>query len=116
LEDSSNLISTIIRTTPIAPKPTPIAPEPTPIAPEPTPTNIPAPTTPPSNDHVPAPTPHLRPSPPPVVSTHPMVTRSCAWITRPNPKYAGHVSTVSPLHRLYKDAFNDPNWRNAMYD
>ncbi|GJU80105.1 ribonuclease H-like domain-containing protein [Tanacetum coccineum] len=37
-------------------------------------------------------------------------------ITRPNPRYAGHVSTISPLPRSYKEAFNDPNWRNAMFD
>ncbi|GJZ93314.1 ribonuclease H-like domain-containing protein [Tanacetum coccineum] len=34
----------------------------------------------------------------------------------PHPRYAGHVSTISPLPRSYKEAFNDPNWRNAMFD
>ncbi|GKE36759.1 ribonuclease H-like domain-containing protein, partial [Tanacetum coccineum] len=27
-----------------------------------------------------------------------------------------HVSSVSPLPKSYKDAFNDPNWKNAMTD
>nr|GEX10446.1 hypothetical protein [Tanacetum cinerariifolium] len=36
--------------------------------------------------------------------------------TRPNPRYAGHVSTISPLPWSYKEAFNEPNWRNAMFD
>nr|GEW19944.1 ribonuclease H-like domain-containing protein [Tanacetum cinerariifolium] len=45
-----------------------------------------------------------------------MVTRSRVETTRPNPCYAGHVSTISPLPRSYKEAFNDPNWRNAMFD
>ncbi|GJW70281.1 ribonuclease H-like domain-containing protein [Tanacetum coccineum] len=45
-----------------------------------------------------------------------MVTRSRVGTTRPNPRYAGHVSTISPLPRSYKEAFNDHNWRNAMYD
>ncbi|GJU28662.1 ribonuclease H-like domain-containing protein [Tanacetum coccineum] len=27
-----------------------------------------------------------------------------------------YVSTISPLPRSYKEAFNDPNWRNAMFD
>nr|GFA60942.1 hypothetical protein [Tanacetum cinerariifolium] len=45
-----------------------------------------------------------------------MVTRSRVGTTRPNPRYASHVSTISPLPRSYKEAFNDPNWRNAMFD
>nr|GEW09257.1 ribonuclease H-like domain-containing protein [Tanacetum cinerariifolium] len=45
-----------------------------------------------------------------------MVTRFRVRTTRHNPRYAGHVSTISPLHRSYKEAFNDPNWRNAMFD
>nr|GEV21254.1 ribonuclease H-like domain-containing protein [Tanacetum cinerariifolium] len=45
-----------------------------------------------------------------------MVTRSRVETTRPNPRYAGYVSTISPLPRSYKEAFNDPNWRNAMFD
>nr|GEZ04670.1 hypothetical protein [Tanacetum cinerariifolium] len=49
-------------------------------------------------------------------SIHPMVTRSRVVTTRPNPRYACHVSTIPPLPRSYKEAFNDPNWRNAMFD
>nr|GEV12655.1 ribonuclease H-like domain-containing protein [Tanacetum cinerariifolium] len=45
-----------------------------------------------------------------------MVTRSRVGTTPPNPRYAGHVSTIFPLPRSYKEAFNDPNWRNAMFD
>nr|GEX56333.1 ribonuclease H-like domain-containing protein [Tanacetum cinerariifolium] len=62
-------------------------------------------------EHVPAPT-----NDSPTVSIHPMVTRSRVGTTRPNPRYAGHVSTISPLPRSYKEAFNDPNWKNAMFD
>nr|GEW53932.1 ribonuclease H-like domain-containing protein [Tanacetum cinerariifolium] len=45
-----------------------------------------------------------------------MVTCSRVETTRPNPLYAGDVSTISPLPRSYKEAFIDPNWRNAMFD
>nr|GEX64937.1 ribonuclease H-like domain-containing protein [Tanacetum cinerariifolium] len=45
-----------------------------------------------------------------------MVTRSRVGTTRPNPRYAGHVSIISPLPRSYKEALNDLNWRNAMFD
>nr|GEU70832.1 hypothetical protein [Tanacetum cinerariifolium] len=45
-----------------------------------------------------------------------MATRSRVETTRPNPRYAGRVSTISPLPWSYKEAFNDPNWRNAMFD
>nr|GFC67411.1 ribonuclease H-like domain-containing protein [Tanacetum cinerariifolium] len=45
-----------------------------------------------------------------------MVTHSCVRTTRPNPRYAGHVSTISPLPQSYKEAFNDLNWQNAMFD
>nr|GEY45719.1 hypothetical protein [Tanacetum cinerariifolium] len=50
------------------------------------------------------------------MSIHPMVTRSRVRSTRPNPYYAGHVSTISPLPRSYKEAFNDPNLQNAMFN
>ncbi|GKC43607.1 ribonuclease H-like domain-containing protein [Tanacetum coccineum] len=62
-------------------------------------------------EHAPAPTNDL-----PTVSIHPMVTHSRVGTTRPNPRYVSHVSTISPLPRSYKEAFNDPNWRNAMFD
>nr|GEX89065.1 ribonuclease H-like domain-containing protein [Tanacetum cinerariifolium] len=45
-----------------------------------------------------------------------MVTRSRVGTTRPNPRYVGHVSTISPLPRSYKEVFNYSNWRNAMFD
>nr|GEZ78229.1 ribonuclease H-like domain-containing protein [Tanacetum cinerariifolium] len=45
-----------------------------------------------------------------------MVIRSRVETTHPNPRYAGHVSTISPLPWSYKESFNDPNWRNAMFD
>ncbi|GJX88242.1 putative nucleotidyltransferase, ribonuclease H [Tanacetum coccineum] len=49
------------------------------------------------------------------VPIHPMdPKRSRVGTTRPNPRYAGHVSTISPLPRSYKEAFNDPNWQNAI--
>nr|GEZ12340.1 ribonuclease H-like domain-containing protein [Tanacetum cinerariifolium] len=81
LDDSTDLISTIICTSPITPVPTPV-----------------------HTPQVDVPTPHTPPTPPlpPTPQT-----------TRPNPRYAGHVSTISPLHQSYKEAFNDPNWRNA---
>nr|GEU94278.1 ribonuclease H-like domain-containing protein [Tanacetum cinerariifolium] len=85
LDDSTDLISIIIRTAPITPVPAPVH---TPQV------DVPTPPTPPTP--LPPPTPH---------ST-----------TRPNPHYAGHVSTISPLPRSYKEAFNDPNWQNAMFD
>ncbi|GKB22141.1 ribonuclease H-like domain-containing protein, partial [Tanacetum coccineum] len=124
-EPSSDLISTIIRTTPITPSPDP-TPTPTadipstpipPTPPSPPPSHTPQsePSNVPTPQHIPEPT--IAPANnPPTVSNHPMVTRSRVGTTRPNPRYAGHVSTISPLPRSYKEAFNDPNWRNAMYD
>nr|GEX11739.1 ribonuclease H-like domain-containing protein [Tanacetum cinerariifolium] len=88
LDDSTDLISTIICTAPITPVPAPVH---TPQV------DVPTPPTPP--------TPHTPPPPHTPQST-----------TRPNPHYAGHVSTISPLPRSYKEAFNDPNWQNAMFD
>ncbi|GKA91579.1 ribonuclease H-like domain-containing protein [Tanacetum coccineum] len=110
LDDSTDLISTIIRTAPITPIPAPVH---TPLVDVPTPPTPPTPQFVPQiiPEHVPAPT-----NDPPTVSIHPMVTRSRVGTTRPNPHYVGHVSTISPLPRSYKEAFNDPNWRNAMFD
>nr|GEV25062.1 ribonuclease H-like domain-containing protein [Tanacetum cinerariifolium] len=81
LDDSTDLISTIIRTAPITPVLAPV---------HTSQVDIPTPPTPP---------------PPPTPQT-----------TRHNPRYAGHVSTISPLPRSYKEAFNDPNWRNTMFN
>ncbi|GKA38513.1 ribonuclease H-like domain-containing protein [Tanacetum coccineum] len=108
LDDSTDLISIIIRTAPITPV---LAPVHTPLVDVPTPPTPPTSLTPP-----PPPTPHSvtqiilehAPAPtndPPTVSIHPMVTRSHVGTTRPNPRYAGHVSTISPLPRSYKEAF-----------
>ncbi|GKG19081.1 ribonuclease H-like domain-containing protein, partial [Tanacetum coccineum] len=79
----------------------------------------PTPPPPPTPQSVPQIVPEHAPAPtndPPTVSIHPMVTRSRVGTTRPNPRYAGHVSTISPLPQSYKESFNDPNWRNAMFD
>ncbi|GKD18155.1 ribonuclease H-like domain-containing protein [Tanacetum coccineum] len=79
----------------------------------------PTPPPPPTPQSVPQIVPEHAPAPtndPPTVSIHPMVTHSRVETTRPNPCYAGHVSTIFPLPRSYKEAFNDPNWRNAMFD
>nr|GEU92116.1 ribonuclease H-like domain-containing protein [Tanacetum cinerariifolium] len=99
LYDSTDLMSIIIRTAPITPVPAPVHTPQVDSVPQIVPEHAPAST----NDS-------------PTVSIHPMVTRSRVGTTRPNPRYAGHVSTSSPLPRSYKEAFNDPNWRNAMFD
>ncbi|GKC41301.1 ribonuclease H-like domain-containing protein [Tanacetum coccineum] len=49
-------------------------------------------------------------------STYSMVTRSRAGVTKPNPKYHCHVSTISPIPKSYNAAFTDPNWQSAMLD
>nr|GEX79768.1 ribonuclease H-like domain-containing protein [Tanacetum cinerariifolium] len=122
LDDSTDLISTVIRTAPITPVPKPVhTPQvdvPTPPTPH-TPPTPPTPPPPPMPQSVPQIIPEHASAPTnesPTVSIHPMVTRSCVETTRPNPRYAGHMSTISPIPRSYKEAFNDPNWRNAMFD
>ncbi|GJU76683.1 ribonuclease H-like domain-containing protein [Tanacetum coccineum] len=116
LDDFTDLISTIIHTAPITPVPAPVhtllVDVPTPPTP-PTPPPLPTPQSVPQivPEHAPALT-----NDPLTVSIYPMVTRSRIGTTHPNPRYAGHVSTISPLPRSYKEAFNDPNWRNAMFD
>ncbi|GJY06283.1 ribonuclease H-like domain-containing protein [Tanacetum coccineum] len=45
-----------------------------------------------------------------------MVTRFCVGTNRPTKHLNLHVSSVSPLPKSYCDAFNDPNWQNAMPD
>nr|GEV26335.1 ribonuclease H-like domain-containing protein [Tanacetum cinerariifolium] len=116
LDDSTDLISIIIRTAPITPVSAPVH---TPQVDVPTPPTPPIPPPPPTPQSVPQIIPEHTPAPTndsPTVSIHPMVTRSRVGTTRPNPCYAGYVSTISPLPRSYKEAFNDPNWRNAMFD
>ncbi|GJV82826.1 ribonuclease H-like domain-containing protein [Tanacetum coccineum] len=99
LDDSTDLISTIIRTAPITHVPALVH---TPLVDVPTPPTPPTPPSPPTPQSVPQIVPEHAPSPPndpPTVSIHPMVTRSRVGTTRPNPRYAGHVSTISPLPR-----------------
>ncbi|GJY78084.1 ribonuclease H-like domain-containing protein [Tanacetum coccineum] len=45
-----------------------------------------------------------------------MVTRYRVGDYSSNPRLRGHVSTILSLLSLYKEAFNDPNWRNAMFN
>ncbi|GJW48140.1 ribonuclease H-like domain-containing protein [Tanacetum coccineum] len=58
-------------------------------------------------------TPIVKPNP---VSVHLMVTCFCFGTNRPTEHLNLHVSTISPLPKSYPDAFNDPNWQNAMND
>ncbi|GJX24792.1 ribonuclease H-like domain-containing protein [Tanacetum coccineum] len=50
------------------------------------------------------------------VLVHPMVTRFRIGSNRPPECLNLHVSSISPLPKSYVDAFNDPNWQNAMND
>ncbi|GJW57992.1 ribonuclease H-like domain-containing protein [Tanacetum coccineum] len=45
-----------------------------------------------------------------------MVTRFRIGTNYPIERLNLHVSSVSPLPKSYRDAFNDPNWQNAMHD
>ncbi|GJS02720.1 ribonuclease H-like domain-containing protein [Tanacetum coccineum] len=45
-----------------------------------------------------------------------MVMRFRVGTNRPTERLNLHVSSVSPLAKSYRDAFNDPNWQNAMHD
>ncbi|GJS59190.1 ribonuclease H-like domain-containing protein [Tanacetum coccineum] len=49
-------------------------------------------------------------------SVHPKVTRFRFGTNRPIERLNLHVSSISPLPKSYRDAFNDPNWQNAMRD
>nr|GEU70375.1 ribonuclease H-like domain-containing protein [Tanacetum cinerariifolium] len=114
LDDSTDLISTIIRTAPITPVPAPVH---TLQVDVPTPATPPTPPPPPTPQFVPQIVPEHALAPindSPTMSIHPMVTRSRVETTHPNPRYAGHVSTISPLPRSYKEAFNDPNCDLSM--
>nr|GEU82270.1 hypothetical protein [Tanacetum cinerariifolium] len=68
-----------------------------------------------SHQHAPAiiQNPSVNPNSDPV---HPMVTRFRVRTNRPTERLNLHVSSVSPLPKSYRDAFNDPNWQNAMRD
>ncbi|GJZ03537.1 ribonuclease H-like domain-containing protein [Tanacetum coccineum] len=45
-----------------------------------------------------------------------MVIRFRVGINRHTQRLTLHVSSISPLPKLYVDVFNDPNWQNAMND
>nr|GFB40435.1 ribonuclease H-like domain-containing protein [Tanacetum cinerariifolium] len=45
-----------------------------------------------------------------------MVTRFHFGTNRPTEHLNLHVSSVFPLPKSYRDALNDPNWKNAMND
>ncbi|GKB82874.1 ribonuclease H-like domain-containing protein [Tanacetum coccineum] len=45
-----------------------------------------------------------------------MVTRFRVGTNRPVERLTLHVSSVSPLHISYREAFNDVNWHSAMRD
>ncbi|GKC04657.1 ribonuclease H-like domain-containing protein, partial [Tanacetum coccineum] len=60
---------------------------------------------------------HTIPNPP--TRTHPMVTRAQVGTVKPNPRFHGHTSHISPISPIPKSpsvALSDPNWRDAMYD
>ncbi|GJX25541.1 ribonuclease H-like domain-containing protein [Tanacetum coccineum] len=50
------------------------------------------------------------------MSIHPLVPRYRVGTYSSYTRSEGHVSTFSPYLGLIKEAFNDPNWRNAMFD
>ncbi|GJX57891.1 ribonuclease H-like domain-containing protein [Tanacetum coccineum] len=58
------------------------------------------------------PDPPTNPNP---VSTHSMAIRYRVGSNYPPDRVTLHVSSISPLPKSYRDAFNDPNWQNAMY-
>ncbi|GJX07003.1 ribonuclease H-like domain-containing protein [Tanacetum coccineum] len=58
------------------------------------------------------PTPAQNPQP----QTHPMITRSQVGTFKPNPRFHGHTSHISPLPKSPSVALSDPHWRDAMYD
>ncbi|GKD98326.1 ribonuclease H-like domain-containing protein [Tanacetum coccineum] len=61
------------------------------------------------------PDPILPPNPNPL-SIHHMVTCFRVGTNRPPERLTLHVSSVSYVPKSYRDAFNDPNWQNAMCD
>ncbi|GKB64628.1 ribonuclease H-like domain-containing protein, partial [Tanacetum coccineum] len=50
------------------------------------------------------------------VSVHPMVICFRVRKNGSSNRLTLHVSSISPLPKSYVDAFNDPNWHNAMND
>ncbi|GKC68757.1 ribonuclease H-like domain-containing protein [Tanacetum coccineum] len=79
------------------------------------PTTVSHQTTTVSDQHVPAiiQNPPINPNPD---SVHHMVMRFLVGTNHPTERLNLHVSSVSPLVKSYRDAFNDPNWQNAMRD
>ncbi|GJR36131.1 ribonuclease H-like domain-containing protein [Tanacetum coccineum] len=45
-----------------------------------------------------------------------MVTWYRVGSNKPTKKFTFHVTPISPLPKSYRDAFNDPNWQNAVHD
>ncbi|GKC21765.1 ribonuclease H-like domain-containing protein [Tanacetum coccineum] len=45
-----------------------------------------------------------------------MITRSQVGTFKPNPRFHGHTSHISPLPKSPSVALSDPHWRDAMYD
>nr|GEY08298.1 RNA-directed DNA polymerase, eukaryota, reverse transcriptase zinc-binding domain protein [Tanacetum cinerariifolium] len=95
-------------------QPSPVA-QHTPVQLQFSPTTIPHQTIKVSDQHAPAivKNPLVNPSPD---SVHFMVTRFRVRTNRPTEHFNLHVSSVSSLPKSYRDAFNDPNWQNAMRD
>ncbi|GJZ19653.1 putative ribonuclease H-like domain-containing protein [Tanacetum coccineum] len=48
--------------------------------------------------------------------THPMITRAQVGTFKPNPRFHGHTTHISPLPKSPAIALSDANWRDAMYD
>ncbi|GKE90285.1 ribonuclease H-like domain-containing protein, partial [Tanacetum coccineum] len=85
-----------------------------PVAQQQMPAQTPTSATPPSATQSPIiPNPPQNPNP---VSIHPMVTCYRVGSNRPTQHLIIHVSSVSPLPKSYREAFNDTNWQNAMRD
>ncbi|GJS54483.1 ribonuclease H-like domain-containing protein [Tanacetum coccineum] len=49
------------------------------------------------------------------IRTHPMVTRAQVGTFKPNPRFHGYTSHISPLPKSPIVALSDSNWRDAMY-
>ncbi|GKC67351.1 ribonuclease H-like domain-containing protein [Tanacetum coccineum] len=62
---------------------------------------------------IPEPPPNTNPNP---VSVYLMVTCFRVGTNHPTKRLNLHVSSISLLPKSYRDAFNDPNWQNAMND
>ncbi|GJR32061.1 ribonuclease H-like domain-containing protein [Tanacetum coccineum] len=48
--------------------------------------------------------------------THPMITRSQVGMFKPNHRFHGHTSHISPLPKSPSIALSDPHLRDTMYD